>query len=196
MQITIHLHNARQYSFAIADGQASADFFETVKYWEVFDRPILRVQAGTDTSAINPATIEKIHFLTTEDPGWGPPENIIFSKCISQETYQRKLAILDTKPTASDAAFQAGNFAEVVLEIALVSGAAEYFETRLMLRQRREQMINLYYLFQKVGYPIPCENGGFVMFNPRHIVCIHMRPSPPENPDSAWLVDKLSQMAS
>jgi hypothetical protein len=188
VKLTIHLSDGRMYPFIIAEGKASEDFLKTVKFWEVFDRPILRIHDGKDTWTFNPDVIEKIHFQTTSDPGWRPPENILAAKSISPESYRHKLSMLEAKPQQENQ-FQEGKFLETVLTITLASGGVEYFECLIMLRQRREQMINLYNLFQKVAFTIPCEQGGFVLINPKRIVCIHMHPSPPEDPDSAWLVD-------
>lgn len=196
MQLAIHLNDGRQYPFTIAEGQASVDFLMRAKYWEVFDRPILRIHDGKDTWAFNPDLIEKILFQTTENPGWRPPENILSSKCITQEAYQRKLTALDARLAASKRQFQEGKLEEAILKITLASGSVEFFECLIMLRQRREQMINLYNLFQKVAYPIPCENGGFVLLHPKCIACIHMHPSPPEDEDSAWLVDGFAGLTS
>lgn len=190
MQLTIHLNNGRAYPFIIEDHQASIDFLSNIKCWEVFERPILRIHDRKDTWAFNPDTLEKIHFLATEDPGWRPPENILSAKCITPETYQRKIAGLDAIP--ADGQFGDGKVAEAVLKVRLASGSVEYFEYCVMVRQRREQQASLYYLFQKIATPIACESGGFVLLNPKCIVCIHMHPSPPEDSDSAWLVDEFT----
>ena len=196
MQITVHSIGGRQYPFSISDGKASTDFLKTANYWEVYDRPILRIHDGKGTWAFNPDAIEKIHFLTQEDPGWRPPENILSSKCITAETYRRMLAAIEAKPQGAEGQFEEGKLAEAVIEIALASGAAEFFECLVMLRQRREQLRNLYYAFQKMAYPIPCEKGGFVLLNPRRIVCIHLRPAPPEEQGTAWRVDEVTENVS
>lgn len=194
MKILIQLINGRQYQCTINDERASAEFLENVKYWEIFERAILRISKPQETWAFNPDFIEKIHFITTIDPGWRPPENIIASKCISQETYNHKLAALDARNQETGIRFSAGKVTEAVIRITLASGAMEYFNYIAMLKSPLEQRINLSLLFQKVSYTIPCEDGGFVLLNPRRIICIQLHPAPPETSDSAWLVEGLEEL--
>lgn len=189
MRLTIQLKDGRQYPFAIAEGQACTDFFQGLKYWEIYDRPILRVHDGQDAWAFNPCAIEKIQFEGIDDPGWRPSENVLSAKCITQESYQRKVTASTSSGQKSVQSGEEGEVFESVLKIGLASGAVEYFECMLMLRSRRERLINLYNLFQKVAYTIPCESGGFVLLNPKNIVCIQLHPCPPEESDSAWRVE-------
>lgn len=193
MIVVIQLINGRQYRCAVGGERASAQFLDNLKYWELFERGILRIHGPQDTWALNPDFIEKINFMTEADPGWRPPENIIASKCISRETYQRKLEALDAKNQGLGAQFVEGKVTEAVIRVTLASGAVEYFEYLAMLKTPLEQKITLSLLFQKVAYTIPCESGGFILLNPARIVCIHLHPGPPESPDSAWLIEELAE---
>lgn len=195
MQLSVHLSDGRLFMFNIADGQATTEFLSTARFWEIYDRPILRIHDRKDTWAFNPTSIEKIHLVTTENPGWHSPENIITSKCISLENYRRKMAAIDAKPKSSEQRKE-GELVEVVLKAMLSSGTIEYFESFLMLADRHQQMINLYKLFQRIGYAIPCETGGFILLNPSHIVCIHLHPGFSEDHDTAWVVDSFVESNS
>src|SRR5262245_28502995 len=123
MQLTICLYDGRQFPFSVADGPAAAEFLGRVKYWEVFDRPVLRIHDGKATWAFKPASIEKILFMTTQDPGWSPPENIIAAKCINAETYRRKLAALEAQPQATADQFKDGKFIDALFTFTMASGA-------------------------------------------------------------------------
>lgn len=195
MRVTIQTPNGRQYPFAISGEQAGSDFIAQLKYWEIFDRPILRIHDGRDTWSFNPAAIEKVNFETDAQTPWAPPENVLSAKCIREETYRRKLEKLAAKPHGA-ADFQAGKRLDAVLEVTLASGAVEYFECYIMLRRSHEQMVSLYRLFDKVAFPMPCEGGGFVLLNPKCIVCIRMHPAPAEEPDSAWVVEQYAESAA
>jgi hypothetical protein len=196
MQLTICLKDGRQFPFTIADDQPGSDFLKNLKFWEIFDRPILRIHDRSDTWAFQPGAIEKILFLTQEDPGWQPAENILSAKSITAETCQRKLAALGARQQVSEQAAAEGRVFASILTITLASGQEEYFECTLMLRPRREQQFGLYHLFQKIAYPYPAESGGFVLLNPANIFCIQIHPSLPEDTESAWLVDAFSGSAS
>ena len=199
MQLKLHLVNGGNYSFSLAEGSPTVEFFAAVKYWEVFDRPVLRVHDGKDTWTFNPNSIERIDFSienpdnqNPDDPKWRSPENIITSKCISAETYKRKSASLQTQeqtPVKRD-----GDSASVLLELAMTSGTVLYFESFIMLAERHQQMINLYRLFRKLNYAIPCEAGGYIILNPKHIDCVRMRPGLSDDQD-AWTVEKFSGSA-
>lgn len=193
MTIVVQLINGQQYRCFITGEQASTEFLEYVRFWELFERGMLRIHRPQDTWAINPGYIEKIQFMTEADPGWRPPENIIASKCVSLETYQRKVKALDVKNQERGAQFAEGKITEVMVRITLASGAVEYFEYQAMLKSSLEQKITLSRLFQKVAYTIPCEGGGFVLLNPARIVCIHLHPAPSESTDSAWLVEGVEE---
>ncbi|MEN6625798.1 MAG: hypothetical protein ABFD69_06165 [Candidatus Sumerlaeia bacterium] len=196
MRLTVHMTEGRQYAFTISEEQAGADFIDRVRFWEVFDRPILRINDGRGSWALNPALIEEIRFETGKEPPWSPPDNILSSKCISAESYRRKLARLEAGAPAGAGQFQAGKCIEAALEVTFAGGTREFFECYLMLRPRGEQALNQYRLFDKLTYPIPCEGGGFVLLNTRRIECIRIHPSPPEDPESAWLVDGFVENAS
>lgn len=193
MTIVVQLINGRQYRCVINGEQSSAEFLENVRFWELFERGVLRIHRPQETWGINPDYIEKIQFKTEADPGWRPPENIIASKCVSPETYQRKVKALDERNQERGAQFVEGKITEVMVRITLASGAVEYFEYLAMLKSPSEQKITLARLFQKVAYTIPCEDGGFVLLNPARIVCIHLHPAPSESPDSAWLVEEVEE---
>lgn len=192
MKILVQLISGKQYACSINE-PACAEFLANLKFWEIFEQGILRIHDPQETWALNPAFIEKIHFLTDADPGWRPPENILASKCITQESYQRQRKALDAKNQGRNIEFAEGKVAKAVLKITLASGAVEYFEYLAMLKSPLEQRINLSLLFQKVAYTIPCESGGFVLLNPARIVCIQLHPAPPERPDSAWLVETIEE---
>ncbi|MCE5230398.1 hypothetical protein LLG95_12505 [bacterium] len=195
MRITVQMQDGRQHAFTIADEKAGAAFIAQIRFWEIFDRPVLRINNGKDAWAFSPASIEKIDFDTDAEPPWRPPENILATKCITPETWRRKIERLDqaAKPPAD--MFEPGKCIETTLAVTLASGAVEYFECTLMLRERRAQMLNLYRLFDKVGHPVPREGGGFVLLNPRRIHCIRMHPAPAEDAESAWLVDGPAEPA-
>lgn len=193
MNVVIQLIDGRQYRCTINDDRASEDFLNSVKYWELFERRMLRIHGAGETWALNPDYIEKVHFMTNVDPGWRPPENIISSKCISQDAYERKLAALDGKKHGLTETFTEGKIGEAVIRITLASGAVEYFEYLAMLKSPLEQKINLSLLFQKVAYTIPCQEGGYVLLNPSRIICIHLHPAPAETVDSAWIVEKIEE---
>ena len=197
MELKVHLVNGSHYSFHLADGAPTVEFFATVKHWEVFDRPVLRVHDGKDTWTFNPSAIERIDFSLEggesqhpDDPKWRSPDNIISSKCISTETYQRKSASLKAREPSS--VKKEADSANVLLQIALASGALLYFESFLMLTEPHQQMVNLYRLFQKLNYAIPCEAGGYMILNPKHVDCVRMHPGFSEGQDSAWVVEGFS----
>lgn len=187
MRMTIQTRDGRQYAFSISDEQTAAQFVSGIRFWEIFDKPVLHIHDGRKTWSFNPALIEKIQF-TDQEPPWRPPENVLSSKCVSAETYRRKLERLGSSPPAAGR-FEEGKLIEAVFELTLASGAVEFFECYLMLRSPREQMVNMYRLFDKVAYPIPIEGGGFVLLNPGQISCIKLNPAPAEESNSAWVVD-------
>lgn len=192
MRLVIHVPDGRSYPFTIADEKAGNEFIAHFKYWEIFDRPILRIHDGRDAWTFNPASIEKIRFETDAAPPWSPPENILSAKCIGADSYRRKREALAARPSPGAADFQPGTRLDAVLEIHLASGAVEYFQSYIMLRRSHEQMVSLYRLFERVAFPLPCEDGGFILLNPKRIVCIRMHPAPLEQPDSDWVVEEFA----
>lgn len=193
MKTHIQLINGKRYAFLLNKEVDAADFFGMLMFWEIFDRKVLRINDGEHCWSFNPHLIEKIHFDFAMGAHWRSPENILSGKFVSEKSYRLKLDALRQKHGSHGTPFQPGEFAEGLAELTLASGSVEYLEFMIMLRPPQEQLMDFSLIYQKPLFPIPWEEGGFMLINPANVSMVQIYPAMTETSGSDWPMDAAAE---
>lgn len=190
MDICIQLNSGRKYSFGMKGEAESSAFLDALKFWEVFDNRILRINNGDQCWTFNPRAIELIRFNHTVGVQWESPENILTIKEVSENSYWLLSGIeKQTNKLNKQGRAVATGFAELTL----ASASIIYLEFALMLRRPQEQLMDLSVIFQRPPFLIPYEKGGFILLNPAMISMFHINPAMSDDRGSDWPMAAVSE---